>query len=70
MGDIEKPNAEAIIPGRFEVQRLCPIEGWSTWLSYDEKEDAEWECTRRGYIYYARARDNTRWRVIDRLSTE
>jgi len=47
---------------RFEVQQRCPLQGWNTWVIYDEKRHADEECARR--MSEATARDKNNWRVI------
>ena len=69
---IENQNAEAVdlyrLVRRFEVQQRCPLQGWNTWVIYDEKCHADEECARR--ISEAAPRDKNNWRVISSPNAE
>jgi hypothetical protein len=47
---------------RFEVQQRWPLQGWNTWVIYDDQRHADEECARR--ISEAALRDKNNWRVI------
>jgi predicted P-loop ATPase/GTPase len=53
---------------RFEVQQRCPLQGWNTWVIYDEKRHAVEECARR--ISEAALRDKNNWRVVPSQNTK
>ena len=48
-------------PARWIVQRYGLLDGWTTWVIYDEKEHADEECARR--IRESPNCDKKNWRV-------